>query len=202
MRLYLLTVTVAAALALLSSCGGSDNGTVSSTPATTPTASASGAKVALRATSLGRTLVDGAGRTLYLFEKDKGTTSSCTGACAAAWPPFTTSSRAAAGPGVGAGKIGTTKRPDGATQVTYGGHPLYFYAADRRPGDTRGQGLEQFGAEWYALGAGGSKIEGHEGRGGGRSHPEDNSSGGGSSGGGSSGGSSGGGSSGSGYSTY
>jgi predicted lipoprotein with Yx(FWY)xxD motif len=192
MRPFLLIGAVAAGLAL-AGCG-SDNGTVSSTPATTsPTASASGAKVALRTTGLGRTLVDAAGRTLYLFEKDRGTTSACSGACAAAWPPFTTSSRPAAGPGIDAAKIGTTKRPDGATQVTYGGHPLYFYAGDRRRGDTRGQGLEQFGAEWFALGSSGSKIEGHEGGGGGRSQPEDNSSGSGSSGGGSSGGSSSGG---------
>src|SRR6266480_3896694 len=115
MRPFLLTGTVAAALAL-AGCGSGDS-TVSSTPATAPpTASASGAKVALRTTGLGRTLVDAAGRTLYLFEKDKGTTSACSGGCAAAWPAFTTSSRPAAGPGVDAAKIGTTKRRDGATQ--------------------------------------------------------------------------------------
>jgi predicted lipoprotein with Yx(FWY)xxD motif len=193
MRPFLLTGAAAVVVAL-AGCG-SDDGTVSSTPATAPpTASASGAKVALRTTGLGRNLVDAAGRTLYLFEKDRGTTSACSGACAAAWPPFTTSSRPAAGPGVDGAKVGTTKRQDGASQVTYGGHPLYFYAGDRRPGDTRGQGLEQFGAEWYALGSSGSKLEGHEGGGGGRSQPEGNSSGSGSSGGGSSsGGSSGGG---------
>src|SRR3954464_7181694 len=116
MRPFLLAGTAAAALAL-AGCGGSDNGSVSSTPASTPTASASGAKVALRATGLGRTLVDGAGRTLYLFEKDKGTTTSCAGACAAARPPFPPSSRPAAGAGLDAAKVGTTKRGDGATQV-------------------------------------------------------------------------------------
>jgi predicted lipoprotein with Yx(FWY)xxD motif len=183
MRLYLLAGSAVAALAL-AGCG-SGTATKPSAPTTAPpTASASGAKVAVRTTGLGATLVDGAGRTLYLFEKDQGTRSACNGACARAWPPFTTSSRPAAGAGADAAMIATSKRSDGATQVTYGGHPLYFYAADRQPGDTRGQALEQFGAEWYALGSRGTKIEGHA-----------SSSSGGSSGGGSSGGSSSGGSS-------
>jgi predicted lipoprotein with Yx(FWY)xxD motif len=160
MRPALLAGTLVALLAL-AGCG-SDTATQSSTPpmaTSPPTASASGAKLVVRQTGLGRTLVDGAGRTLYLFEKDQGARSACYGACAQAWPPFTTSSRPAAGAGAAGAAIGTSRRRDGAKQVTYAGHPLYFYAADRRPGDTRGQHLEQFGAEWYALGPTGSQIE-------------------------------------------
>ena len=110
-------------------------------------------------TKLGRILVDARGRTLYLFEKDKGATSSCDGACASVWPPLTTGGKAKAGPGVTAAKLGVTKRTDGRTELTYGGHPLYTYAGDQKPGDVQGQGLDQFGAEWYVLAPGGHKID-------------------------------------------
>ena len=110
-------------------------------------------------TKLGRILVDARGRTLYLFEKDKGATSSCAGACASVWPPLTTGGTAKAGPGVTAAKLGVTKRTDGRTELTYGGHPLYTYAGDQKPGDVQGQGLDQFGAEWYVLAPGGRKID-------------------------------------------
>jgi predicted lipoprotein with Yx(FWY)xxD motif len=110
-------------------------------------------------TKLGRILIDARGRTLYLFEKDKGATSSCDGACASVWPPLTTGGKAKAGPGVTAAKLGVTKRTDGRTELTYGGHPLYTYAGDQKPGDVQGQGLDQFGAEWYVLAPGGHKID-------------------------------------------
>ena len=110
-------------------------------------------------TKLGRILVDARSRTLYLFEKDKGATSSCDGACASVWPPLTTGGTAKAGPGVTAAKLGVTKRTDGRTELTYGGHPLYTYAGDQKPGDVQGQGLDQFGAEWYVLAPGGHKID-------------------------------------------
>ena len=110
-------------------------------------------------TKLGRILVDARGRTLYLFEKDKGATSSCDGACASVWPPLTTGGKAKAGPGVTAAKLGVTKRTDGRTELTYGGHPLYTYAGDQKPGDVQGQGLDQFGAEWYVLNPSGQKID-------------------------------------------
>jgi len=110
-------------------------------------------------TKLGRILVDARGRTLYLFEKDKGATSSCDGACASVWPPLTTGGKAKAGAGVTAAKLGVTNRTDGRTEVTYGGHPLYTYAGDQKPGDVQGQGLDQFGAEWYVLAPSGHKID-------------------------------------------
>ncbi|WP_371496773.1 hypothetical protein OG871_12230 [Kitasatospora sp. NBC_00374] len=123
------------------------------------TAGAAAVKVAATGGELGSILVDGQGRTLYLFEADTSSQSTCSDACAAAWPPFTTTGAATAGDGATAGLLGTTKRPDGATQVTYNGHPLYYYAGDAKPGDTTGQDLNQFGASWYVLNAAGAKVE-------------------------------------------
>ncbi|MEU6541609.1 hypothetical protein [Streptomyces sp. NPDC047000] len=108
---------------------------------------------------LGTILVDGKGRTLYLFEADKSTTSTCNGACAAAWPPLLTSGAPSIGGSAKSSLSGTSKRSDGTTQVTYHGHPVYGYAGDAKPGDTNGQALKQFGAEWYVLDAAGDKVD-------------------------------------------
>jgi predicted lipoprotein with Yx(FWY)xxD motif len=115
--------------------------------------------VDLRASRLGQTLVDGQGRTLYLFEADRAGKSECDGGCATAWPPVIGGGTPQAGTGVTGALLGTTIRRDGGVQVTYGGHPLYRYAGDSKPGDVTGQGLDQFGAKWYVIGAGGNKID-------------------------------------------
>jgi predicted lipoprotein with Yx(FWY)xxD motif len=117
------------------------------------------ATVSTRSTGLGTVLVDGHGRTLYLFQKDKGTTSSCAGACASVWPPLSSTGNGAARDGLPAGKLRSTKRSDGTTQLTYAGHPLYTYAGDGKPGDVKGQGLNQFGAKWYVLAPSGREID-------------------------------------------
>jgi predicted lipoprotein with Yx(FWY)xxD motif len=118
------------------------------------------ATVKTRSTSLGTILVDAKGRTLYLFEKDKNAKSACTGACAKAWPPLLTKGKPKAAGSARASRLGTTKRSDGTTQVTYNRHPLYGFIADQnKPGSTKGEGSKAFGAEWYVLGAGGNKIE-------------------------------------------
>jgi predicted lipoprotein with Yx(FWY)xxD motif len=119
---------------------------------------AKSASVAVRSTPLGSILVDGRGRSLYLFEKDKGTASSCSGSCAAVWPPLTTAGKGVA-LGLPTGRVGAIKRADGTKQVTYAGHPLYTYAGDGKAGDVKGQGLDQFGAEWYVLARNGGKID-------------------------------------------
>ncbi len=139
--------------------GGGYGGSSSSAPAAAPSSGGNGPSVKLASTKLGNVLVDARGRTLYLFEADKGPMSACAGACASVWPPLMTTGNPSAGPGVAASKLGTTKRSDGATEVTYNGHPLYTYAGDSAPGQTSGQGLDDYGAEWYALSAGGSKID-------------------------------------------
>jgi|SRR5579862_2117354 len=116
------------------------------------------AHVDLASSPLGRILVDGKGITLYDFALDKPKTSACYGACAALWPPLTTSGKPVAGPGVRASLLGTTKRKDGKLEVTYNGHPLYYFVTDRKPGQTTGQGLNQFGAPWWVLSAAGKEI--------------------------------------------
>jgi predicted lipoprotein with Yx(FWY)xxD motif len=109
---------------------------------------------------LGKIIVDGKSRTLYLFEKDKNGKSKCSGACATNWPPLLTKGKPKASGGVKASKLGTTKRSDGTTQVTYGGHPLYTFVLDKnKPGSTKGEGVDAFGAEWYVVGTNGKKIE-------------------------------------------
>jgi predicted lipoprotein with Yx(FWY)xxD motif len=157
--------TVGIAL-IAAACGDSASGTPNSSgpygsaaPTSPPKAAAGAAKVAVANSPLGRILVDGPGRTLYLLEKDTGTASTCDGACASSWPPFTTKGNPLAADGVSAGKLGTTQRTDGKTEVTYNGHPLYYYAGDTKPGDTTGQGLDSFGAEWDVLSPAGEKIE-------------------------------------------
>ena len=109
---------------------------------------------------LGEHLVGPNEHTLYLFEKDTGSTSTCTGACAAALPPLVTTGAPTAGGAADAGLLGTTKRPDGTMEVTYGGHPLYYYSGDAAPGDTAGQEVDAFGAEWYAVAPSGEAVEG------------------------------------------
>jgi predicted lipoprotein with Yx(FWY)xxD motif len=117
------------------------------------------ATVAVRDSKLGKILVDGHGRTLYLFEADKKTNSTCYGACASAWPPLATTGTPKAGNGASPALLGTTPRTDHTTEVTYNHHPLYYFVSDTKPGDTTGQGLNSFGAKWYVLNPKGTKID-------------------------------------------
>jgi predicted lipoprotein with Yx(FWY)xxD motif len=116
------------------------------------------ATVGVSTTGVGKVLVDSKGHTLYLFTKDSGTKSACAGACAGAWPPLRASGDPTAAGGAKPSLVATTKRSDGAPQVTYNGHPLYLYAGDEKPGDTDGQGVTAYGAEWYALGPAGKQV--------------------------------------------
>jgi predicted lipoprotein with Yx(FWY)xxD motif len=118
------------------------------------------ATVSATSTSLGMVLVDGSGRTLYLFEKDQPNQSACAGACAAAWPVDQTSGTPKAGSGVTASMLGTIKRSDNTTQVTYNKHPLYYYAGDSGAGQHNGQGINAFGAAWFAVGPAGGAVSG------------------------------------------
>jgi predicted lipoprotein with Yx(FWY)xxD motif len=152
---------------VIAGCGGggstSSGNTASSAPPAPPPSSAptaSAQTVGVTSGKLGTFLVDSKGKTLYLFEADKGNNSSCNGACASVWPPATTSGPPTAGPNVTAAKLGTTMRSDGKLQMTYNGHPLYYYVADTKTGDTTGQGLNQFGALWYVLAPNGNAILG------------------------------------------
>jgi predicted lipoprotein with Yx(FWY)xxD motif len=117
-----------------------------------------GAKVGVATSRLGRILVDSKGITLYDFVEDKGTSSVCYGACAALWPPLVTKGKPIAGPGVRASLLGTTRRKDGKLEVTYKGHPLYYFVTDRKRGQTTGQGVDQFGGPWWVLSPAGKEI--------------------------------------------
>jgi predicted lipoprotein with Yx(FWY)xxD motif len=119
---------------------------------------AGGTKVDLARSSFGRILVDSRGITLYDFALDKHGSSACYGACAALWPPLLTKGKPVAGPGVRASLLGTTKRKDGKLEVTYGGHPLYYFVTDRHAGQTTGQAVNQFGAPWWVISATGKEI--------------------------------------------
>ena len=122
------------------------------------TSSTGGATVKIAKSKLGPILVDSRGITLYDFPPDKAGKSTCYGACAALWPPLLTNGKPLAGPGAKASLLGTTKRKDGKVEVTYNGHPLYYFVTDRKPGQTTGQGVNQFGAPWWVLSAAGKEI--------------------------------------------
>jgi predicted lipoprotein with Yx(FWY)xxD motif len=117
------------------------------------------AKVGVRRSALGRIIVDGKGRTLYLFEKDKKRRSACYGQCATYWPPLLTRGKPVARAGAKQMLLGTTRRTNGSRQVTYAGHPLYRFVQDRKPGQTNGEGSQAFGGGWDALSPAGKKIE-------------------------------------------
>jgi len=118
-----------------------------------------GATVSTTVSKLGRILVDGRGRTLYLFERDPRGRSACTGDCAVYWPPLVTRSGPTAGRNAKQSLLGVIRRSNGTRQVTYAGHPLYRYVGDTRPGSTSGQDSHIFGAGWYVLSPAGRKIE-------------------------------------------
>ena len=147
------------ALALASCGGGTSDATASAAPPKTANGRPATVGVA-NVGSLGAILVDSKARTVYLFEKDTGPKSTCSGACATEWPPVTTSGKPSAGSGVTASMLGTTTRSDGKTQVTYNGHPLYLFEADQKPGDATGQNVDAFGAKWYVLSPAGNKVAG------------------------------------------
>lgn len=152
---------------------GSASGPYSSSPSTTPVAAypspsvdtatpgapAAGITIKVGSSRLGNILVDSSGRTLYLFLADSGTTSNCNSAsCVQNWPPVLTKGTPQAGAGVSASLLGTTTRKDGTLEVTYAGHPLYYFVADRAPGQVTGQGINAFGAPWYVVSPAGMQI--------------------------------------------
>jgi predicted lipoprotein with Yx(FWY)xxD motif len=146
-------VAVPLAAVAIAACGSDD------TPTATPkTASGDAATIDVANSDLGKILVDAKGRTIYLFKKDAGTKSECSGDCVVDWPPVTAAGKPTVGTGLTASKVATTQSTDGKTQVTYNGHPLYLFQGDKSPGDTSGQGLNAFGAGWFVLSPAGDEI--------------------------------------------
>ena len=166
LRRPLMALVVLAAVGVLAAgCGSSGSGSSSGGYGSSGTTPASGgasgvATVSATSTSLGMVLVDGSGRTLYLFEKDQPNQSACAGACAAAWPVDQSSGAPKAGSGVTASMLGTIKRGDNTTQVTYNKHPLYYFSGDSAAGQHNGQGVDAFGAKWFVVTPAGGGVSG------------------------------------------
>ena len=158
---------LAIALVVAAGCGGAASGSAYSSGSYGPSPSASGstsavgaaARLGVASSPLGRILVDSKGRTLYLFEKDTTRRSACYGLCTTYWPPLLTHGKPQARVGAKQSLLGTTRRRNGAEQVTYAGHPLYRFSGDTASGQTNGEGLTDFGAGWYALSPAGKKID-------------------------------------------
>jgi len=164
----LAALAVAGALAL-AACGGSSTSSSSGAAAApgygggaagASNGSTAASVVSTKTSSLGTFLVDGQGRTLYLWDADHGPKSTCTAACAQAWPPLTTTGAPKASGAVKSSLLGTATRADGSREVTYAGHPLYTYAGDTRPGQVTGEGSNSFGAPWWTVTTAGRALQG------------------------------------------
>jgi predicted lipoprotein with Yx(FWY)xxD motif len=140
------------AVVALAGCGGNASSALPTTGDGRP------ASLGVSSTGLGDVLVDRQGHTLYLFKRDSGTTSACTGACAVNWPPLRVSGTPLLGSGAKRSDVGRTARPDGTSQLTYNGHPLYTFVNDKKPGDTNGEGVSAFGGSWFAVSAVGDQV--------------------------------------------
>ena len=138
--------------------GGHRDASVVHTRQASVASTSPGASVKVTRTQYGKVLVDGNGHALYLFTRDRAPSSRCYDACAEAWPPFLTAGRPAAGAGAQRNLLGTTTRGGGVTQVTYAGHPLYYFIGDRHPGEVNCQGVEEFGGTWYVVTRRGSAV--------------------------------------------
>ena len=162
---------LATAALIIAGCGSSSSSTSTTTataaaaPATssssttsTPAAAVTGVSVKTAKGSGGTYLAGPNGHALYLWVADSGGKSACSGACAHAWPPLVTKGNPTAGAGVDASDLGTIMRSDGTEQVTYKGHPLYYFVADTSAGSTNGQGSDGFGAKWWLIAPSGTAI--------------------------------------------
>jgi predicted lipoprotein with Yx(FWY)xxD motif len=170
----LIAVAATAGL-MLAGCGGDDgdsNGgsagaaesvsttaTAAQQPSPAEPAAATGTTIQVSSSDYGRILFDRKDQAIYLFEKESGPTSECYGECAEAWPPVLTEGAPQAGAGADQSLLGTTERDDGTTQVTYNGHPLYYYVDDP-PGEVLCQNVDEFGGLWLVVTPNGEPVRG------------------------------------------
>ena len=166
--LVVLVVAVAMSAILVAGCGGGEATTAeptsqptataqatSSQPTTEPTsapASTPGGGTLIKAagSQFGQVLFDGTGQAIYLFDKETSTIPECYGDCAQAWPPVLTDGQPGTAGSVRGEMLGTTNRTDGTTQVTYAGHPLYYYAHEGKH-EVRCHNVQEFGGLWLAV---------------------------------------------------
>jgi predicted lipoprotein with Yx(FWY)xxD motif len=153
-------VPVAAAAVLATAC--SSGGTSSSSSPASSSSAAAGSSTAMtvdvHAANGASFLTDSLGRSLYLFASDTGSKSTCSAACVTVWPPLIAKGAPTAGTGATAGDLGTIARSDGTKQVTYDGHPLYYFSGDSAAGQTNGEGVNGFGAPWYLVAPSGQQV--------------------------------------------
>jgi len=166
-----ITVFIAAAVPLAivliaAGCSSTTSGSAyssgpygSAVKASAANATVGAAKIGVANSRLGRIVVSSGGRTLYLFEKDKNRRSACYGQCAKYWPPLLTHGKPVADAGVKQSLLGVTRRANAGKQVTYAGHPLYRFVQDTKRGDTKGEGIQLFGAGWEVLSPAGKGID-------------------------------------------
>jgi predicted lipoprotein with Yx(FWY)xxD motif len=153
-------VTAMTSLALVVAGCGSGTSPYSSSAKPSPSPAATGEKIAAASNAkLGTILVDESGMTVYLFMADSGAASTCYTSCAAIWPPVLTTGTPQPGAGAQASLLGTTTRTDGKVEVTYAGHPLYYFVSDKAAGDVKGQGINGFGGLWWVLSPAGAAIQ-------------------------------------------
>jgi predicted lipoprotein with Yx(FWY)xxD motif len=155
-----------AAALLAAACGSSASS--SGAPPASGSAAAGGASsasgggsrtvITTASSSAGAFLTDGSGKAVYLWVKDSNGQSACDGACISAWPVVPASGTVTAAGGAQSSDLGTLTRSDGTMQVTYRGHPLYYYVGDNAPGQASGQGSDQFGAKWYLVAPSGADV--------------------------------------------
>jgi predicted lipoprotein with Yx(FWY)xxD motif len=155
-----LGIPLASALVAAACSSAATAAPASSAPAAggSASASATGTVITTQAGSAGAFLTSGSGRTVYLWAKDGMNMSACSGACAAAWPPVPATGTLTAAGGAKASELGTITRPGGTRQVTYDGHPLYYFVGDSAAGQTNGQGSDNFGAKWWLVAPSGAEI--------------------------------------------
>ena len=164
-------LAVALGTALLTAACSSSGSSSSSAPASSapatpaagsaPSAAAaagSGLVITTKSGSAGAFLTDGSGRAVYLWMKDGKDSSACSGACAGAWPPVTSTGAVTASGSVNMADVTTFTRSDGSKQVAYDGHPLYYFVGDSGPGKVTGQGSDGFGAKWWLVDPAGAAI--------------------------------------------
>jgi predicted lipoprotein with Yx(FWY)xxD motif len=152
MRIKLMLVAALAAMVAISA---------SATGGAEPTAQVAAKKrpkLTITKGDFGRILTNGRGRALYVFTSDRGKTSNCYGECARAWPPYIVKRKPRAVGDARPGLVGTTRRTDGRLQATYAGHPVYYYVADKAPGQVLCQAVEEFGGFWYVIRASGKVV--------------------------------------------
>ncbi len=165
-----LGVPLAAAAVLATACS---SGGTSSSPSSSASSAAAGSSSAAASAAAGSSsamtvdvqtgkgksfLTDGSGRSLYLFASDTKTKSTCSGACATAWPPLIAKGAPTAGTGANPSDLGTITRSDGTKQISYDGHALYYFSGDQAAGQTNGEGINGFGALWYLVAPSGKQV--------------------------------------------